>query len=84
MIDSDGLFMWNTFDLRETLVGILQSRHIVKLNFKHSGKSQHSTLTVHQQLLNQQSETKNSSPMNVNMATFKDSRCQNFSINECR
>ena len=52
MIDSDGLFMWNTFDLRETLVGILHSRHIVKLNFKHSGINQRSTLNAHQQLLN--------------------------------
>jgi hypothetical protein len=52
MIDSDGLFMWNTFDLRETLAGILHSRHIVKLNLKQSGISQRSTLTVHQQLFN--------------------------------
>jgi hypothetical protein len=44
--------MWNTFDLRETLVGILHSRHIVKLNFKHSGINQHSTLIANQQLLN--------------------------------
>jgi hypothetical protein len=44
--------MWNTFDLRETLVGILHWRYIVKLNFKYSGINQRSTLNAHQQLLN--------------------------------
>lgn len=44
--------MWNTFDLRETLVGILHSRQIVKLNLRHSGINPHSTLIANQQLLN--------------------------------